>query len=481
MNYFNIFTAFSHILLVLTLGYYLITLLQWYNYKIERVIKNHKKISWHFLYFFLPILAYYLAGKYFWIYFYFGLLPAIYLWYRKLDKPLVFTKRVKNFFFILLFITLFLDTLCWIKFYCKILPTLIPLILTLIISNTIQKIIFNSYKKEAIKKLKEINPTIIAITASYGKTSIKNFIYQIIKKEFISYKTPRSVNTLAGLIQDINNDLPQNSEVYIAEAGARQRGDIDEIATFLNQQISVVGSIGPAHIEYFKSLDNIRDTKMEILNSKKLQKAFIHTSANVNPKNDKRVEIFGNDIKLICSNLDGITFSIKLNNKEEEFFAPILGSFNTINITAAIKVAYFLGIDIEKIKKAVSTLPQVEHRLQKIEAGGKLIIDDSFNGNFEGMSSSYDLASLYNGRKVIITPGIVESSDEANEKLAKKIDKIFDLVIITGELNKDILDHNISNTKKIILKDKSKIQNLLAKETKAGDLILFSNDAPNFI
>ena len=481
MDYFKIFELFSHILLILTLGYYLITLLQWYNYKIERVIKNHKKVSWHILYFLLPLVAYYLSGKYFWIYFYFGLLPALFIWYKKLDKPLVFTKRVKNFFLILLFLTIILDTLSLVKFHSKIFPTIITLILAMVISNTIQKMIFNSFKKEAIKKLNEINPTIIAITASYGKTSIKNFIYHILKKEFNSYKTPRSVNTLAGLIQDVNNCLPKNCEVYIAEAGARERGDIDEIARFLNHQVAVVGSIGPAHIEYFKTLDNIRDTKMEILNSKRLKKAFIHESAKVDPKDDKRIEIFGNDTKLISSNLDGITFSINIDGKDEEFFAPILGAFNTINLTAAIKVAHYLGIDTQKIKKALTTLPQVEHRLQKIEAGGKLIIDDSFNGNFDGMSSSYDLASLYDGRKVIITPGIVESTKEANEKLAKKIDEIFDLVIITGELNKDILDKNIKNSKKIILKDKSNIEELLAKETKEGDLILFSNDAPSFI
>jgi len=481
MPYIKIFTIFSQILLLLALGYYLITLLQWYNYKLTRVIKNHKKVSWHILYFLLPIFAYYITGIYFWIYFYFGYLPALYLWKGRLDKPLVFTKRVKNFFFILLFITIVLDTICLAKFHCQILGIVIPLFLSLFLSNTIQKIIFNSYKKEAQRKLKEINPTIIAITASYGKTSIKNFLYHILKKEFYSYKTPRSVNTIAGLIQDVNNDMPKNTRVYIAEAGAREKGDIDEIAKFLNHNIAVVGSIGPAHIEYFKTLDNIRDTKMEILNSSNLTHAFIHKSANVNPKGDKKLEIFGDDIKLISSNLEGITFTINLNNKEEEFFAPLLGSFNTINLAASIKVANFLGVDLKKIKKEVSTIPQVEHRLQKIEAGGKLIIDDSFNGNFEGMTTSYDLASLHNGRKVIITPGIVESSSEANEKLAKKIDEIFDLVIITGELNREILDKNITRAKKIILKDKSTIEEILAKETKEGDLILFSNDAPNFI
>ncbi len=481
MDYFKIFETISHILLVLTLGYYLITNLQWYNYKLERVLLKHKKVSWHIIYFLVPVFAYYMAGKYFWIYFYFGLLPALFIWNKRLDKPLVMTARVKRFFAILLFFTVVLDALCLAKFHCQIFSLVIPLVLAYLISSFIEKMAFNSYKKEAEKKLKELDVKIIAITASFGKTSIKNFIHQIISKKYNSYKTPRSVNTLGGLIKDVNQDMPKDTEIYIAEAGAREKGDIDEIARFLNHHIAVVGSIGEAHIEYFKSLENIRNTKMEILNSNRLEKAFIHTSANVDPKDDKRIKVYGDKTKLISSNLDGITFSIELDGKDEEFFAPLLGSFNIINLTASVLVARELGLEMEEIRKALKTLAQVEHRLQKIEAGGKLIIDDSFNGNLEGMTDSYELCSLHNGRKVIVTPGIVESTEEANKTLAKKIDDIFDIVIITGSLNKDILEKNITRAKKIILEDKSKMQEVLAKETTAGDLIIFSNDAPSFI
>jgi UDP-N-acetylmuramoyl-tripeptide--D-alanyl-D-alanine ligase len=405
------------------------------------------------------------------------LLPALFIWYRRLDKKLVLTSRVKRFFLVLAFFTVVIDLLCFTLFKCQTFGVLIPLALATGVSMLYEKILFNSFKKEAGRKLSKISPKIIAITASYGKTSIKNFTHHIIKDSFKAYKTPRSVNTLAGLIKDINIDMPNNIEIYIAEAGARETGDIDEIAKFLNHNIAVVGKIGPAHIEYFKSLENIRDTKMEILNSQNLDRAFVHISANVDPKENKRVTIFGDDIKIVSSNLDGISFCID----NEEYFAPVLGEFNAINITVAILISLELGIDRDVIKQRVSTIPQVEHRLQKIESGGKIIIDDSFNGNLEGMSSSYELMSSYQGRKVIITPGIVESTDEANIQLAQKIDRIFDLVIITGLTNSDLLDQNIINTKKIILKDKRELEDTLANSTFVGDLILFSNDTPTFM
>ncbi len=480
MDNFLIFTLISHFILTLTLGFYLILNMQWYSYRLERVLFHHKKYIWHILYFLIPLLAYYVSGKYFWIYFYFGLLPALFIWYKKIDKKLVFTSRVKRYFIFLIFALVITDTLCLSSLYCHVFGVVLPLLFALLGSHLFEKMLFLGFKKQARRKLDSMqNLKIVAITASYGKTSMKNFLYQMLKSHFKTYMTPRSVNTLGGLMKDVNDSLPKDTQIYIAEAGARERGDIDEIAHFLQQDFAIVGNIGPQHIEYFKTLENIRNTKMEILHSDKLKKAFVHNSANV--KANEKVEIFGENIKNIKATLDGVSFSLEIDGKSEKFFAPLLGEFNAVNITAAILVAKELGLDIKDIQKAVSKLESVEHRLQKIEAGGKIIIDDSFNGNLEGMISSYDLVKTFEGRKILITPGVVESDEETNIKLAQKIDTIFDLVIITGELNSKILDTHIQKSKKIILKNKQELEDILAKQTKAGDLILFSNDAPAFM
>ena len=140
-----------------------------------------------------------------------------------------------------------------------------------------------------------------------------------------------------------------------------------------------------------------------------------------------------------------------------------------------------LGMSIDEIKLALHELKPVEHRLHLSKAGGKLILDDSFNGNIEGMLEAVQIASTHEGRKVIVTPGIVESTMEANVQFAKAVDEVFDLVIITGSLNSKVIEKVIKRTKPIILEDKSKLQDILAKETHLGDLILFANDAPNFI
>lgn len=478
MEYLSIVTK---IVLVLSLGWYLITNLQWYNYKLSRVIFKHHKWQWHLTFFISPIVLFFIIpSPYFDIYFFVLYFVSFILWNRKLDRSLVLTSRVKRFLTILL-ITIFVQiSLCLDDDFCSKITLFLTLIVTLILSNIIEKILFLLFKSRAKKRLLENKDLkIVAITASYGKTSIKNFLHHVLKNHFKTYKTPRSVNTIVGLVLDVNRDLPKDTQIYIAEAGARVKGDIKTIANFLEPQIAVVGSVGEQHIEYFKTLENIKNTKKEILLSPRLQKAFVHSSANVVPS--EKIEEFPNNLHIVKSNLDGLWFDMELNGKVEHFYAPILGSFNAINLAAVVLVATHLGMSVLEINEALTTLPQVEHRLQKIEANGKIIIDDSFNGNLEGMLEAINISSNYNGRKVIITPGLVESTDSANILLAKEIDKVFDFVIITGTLNANILKANINEDKVFVLKDKTMLETTLARTTKSGDLILFANDAPNFI
>jgi UDP-N-acetylmuramoyl-tripeptide--D-alanyl-D-alanine ligase len=291
--------------------------------------------------------------------------------------------------------------------------------------------------------------------------------------------TPRSINTIGGIVKDVNDDLPPQTQIYIAEAGARQTGDIEEIALFLEPQYAIIGSVGEQHIEYFKTLDNIIYTKMELLKSPRLKHGFVHNSIPI--KDYDTITKFPNDLKIISNDLNGICFEISINNQIEQFKAPILGQFNAINLSAVILAAYKFGIKLEDIKMTLLNIKPVEHRLCLNKIGGKTILDDSFNGNLEGMLEAINIAKTFDGKKIIITPGIVESTKEANITLAKAIDKVFDFVIITSCLNKDILKENIIKTKTLVLSNKKDLERALIEHSKSGDLILFANDAPNFI
>ena len=588
----------THIFFTFAIGFYLITCLQWFSYKPARIIFHFTKPAWHLYFLILPLAAYFgceiavgLGAAKFGTAFLYALCAAkiliiaayaltLYFWQRGLDKKLVFTPRVKRFFAILA-VCAFGFSAAFYAAEAPILPIFLPLGAALAASFAYERAQAAKFKAAARKKLAQVpSLTIIQITASYGKTSIKNFLYQILKSDFRCYKTPRSVNTLAGLVRDVNEALPADTQIYIAEAGARLSGDIAEITEFLAPQIVVVGEIGAQHIEYFKSIENIRKTELEALTSVRLKHAFLHSSTQKSA--DERVTIYDEGLEICGADLDGIKFSLSLSEDEplasgenyvphveipaakgegqgglnldagsaayaekdknsknygadfdeansiscaewseqefyeqaargdkicsdreqgvqeapnerkisngrrelcerHEFFAPILGKFNAANLAACIKIARFLGLSADKIKNRVAHVVAVEHRLARLDAGGKIIIDDSFNGNLSGMLQSYELMRSYGGRKVIITPGIVESTREDNETLAAKIDEIFDLAIITGELNSEVLQSKIDPAKTIVLKDKRDLQRVLSENTHSGDLILFSNDAPSFI
>ena len=481
MQNYEIAIAFiTNVIFVSALGWYLITNLQWYDYKLSRALFKHHKPHWHVIYFFIPFIAYYMTGKYFGIFFFFALLPALFIWHKNLDKKLVLTWRVKRFLILLVSLVFFQDFLCTLKSACETYGVFMPLALAYMGSFMIEKFLFFAFKKEAKKKLKSMDKLqIVAITGSYGKTSIKNFVAEILSKKYRVYATPRSVNTIGGIVKDVNESMPSDTEIYVCEAGARESGDIYEITTFLEPQNVVVGRVGLAHVEYFKTLKNIIATKLEIMQSPRLERAFIHTSVTDEPH--EKVTFFGNEIQNINATLDGTDFELNLDGNILSLHTNVLGSFQTMNISVAVQIAKRFGMSDEEIQSAVSILTPVAHRLQMIKAGGKLILDDGYNGNIDGMLEALRLCSLHGGRKVIVTPGLVESSDELNLKFIEAINSVFDIAIVTGSLNADLFDKNLKVKNKIMLSDKSKMQEVLISETRAGDIILFANDAPNFI
>ncbi len=472
-----------HTIFISLLGLYLITNLQWYSYKFERVLLKHSKPLWHVTYFGIPVIVAYFANQFFWLFLFLVYLPIMFLWYRKLDKKLVFTPRVKRFFFILISLSLFQDYLILIQIGREF-SYFYPLILTIIGSFTFEKMVYLSFYFKAEKKLKDMkNIKVIAITGSYGKTSIKNFLTETLSLKYKVYATPRSVNTVEGIVRDINENLKNHIDIYIVEAGARKKGDILNIAKLVKPHISIVGKIGLQHIEYFKNISNIRDTKMELAQSERLEKLFLHKSVDINGLDissfKNKIERYGNDIKDVSADLSGISF----NFKDVNYFSHILGAFQSENLEVVIKTAFIFDFSVDEVQRRLKSLKQVEHRLQKIETGDKIILDDGYNGNIDGMLDAFKLIETYKGRKVLVTPGLVESNEELNKQIAIEADKVFDLIIVTGDLNREIFRKNLNNENKIhlFLHEKSLLKNLLSEKTTKGDIILFANDAPNFI
>ena len=476
--------GFSAWIFTVTLGFYTICSLQWYSYKVERALFHCAKPKWHLYFALAPFVLFVLV---------LALLPKLSLiiaiayagliiyWQFKMATKLVMTERTTRYFLLLAFVSI----LCLFgggkKWYLLAPAIIIAVVLSVYISAFVEKKLGKKYIQKAKEKLDAMpNLKIVLITASYGKTSIKNYLKTLLDESYKTYASPRSVNTLMGLAADINDNLADNTQIYIAEAGARAKGDIAEITEFLNPHCVIIGQIGDAHIEYFKSIDAVRATKLEALQSTRLERIVAHSSTGLS--DDEKCVIYDKNVKNVKASLDALSFELKIAKDNFGFEIPkLLGEFNAANVAAAALMASYLGLNATQIDARSKHIKNAEHRLNRMDNAGKIIIDDGFNGNFEGMSASYRLCATYNGSKVLVTPGIIEGQKGINAKLAKVADGIFETVIITSALNAAELKSELKHAKVIELKHKSELVAALAKHTKAGDLVLFSNDAPQHI
>lgn len=386
--------------------------------------------------------------------------------------PLKFTNRVIRMFLTefvisILFLIIFpiKDNIILKLLILNLLSSIICMIVN-IINYPLEEFIRKMYIKDAKKKLQNMpNLIVIGITGSYGKTSVKNFLYKTLSARYEVLITPKNYNTTMGVVKTIRENLKSTHQIFICEMGATKVGDIKEICDIVKPQYGIITSIGPQHLESFKSLENVIKTKFELAKSVKEKSGVIFLNYNneyiARQELDMEVISYGienkkldyNGYDLISSN-KGLSF--KMNDQQGktfEFKTKVIGKHNIINITAAIAVANYLGIPMENLIPRVKEIQSVEHRLQLISHGNLTIIDDSYNSNPISSKSALDTLSEFDGIKIIVTPGLIELGAQENKynfELGEYMSKICDYIFLVGEKNaKNILDGiNSSNYSK---------------------------------
>ena len=322
-----------------------------------------------------------------------------------------------------------------------------------IIANFINSPIEKAGKQRYINQAKKIlndmpDLTVIGVTGSYGKTSVKNFLVKTLSQKYEVLTTPLNYNTTMGVVKTIRENLKPTHQIFICEMGATKLGDIKEICDIVKPKFGVITSIGPQHLESFKNIENVIKTKFELADSVKENggTVFLNYSNEylANKKDTYNILSYGiNDSSLnfnafdLHSSSKGLSFKMIDNNsnKEVEFQTKLIGKHNAINLAGAIGVANYLGIPLEKIVPAVRNIKSVEHRLQLIPHGDLTIIDDSYNSNPVSSKSALETLSEFEGTKIIVTPGLVElgnDSEKYNFELGKNIADVCDYVFLVG-------------------------------------------------
>lgn len=426
-------------------------------------------------------------------------------------KPLVITARVKRFIttlvlvnLIILFLTIFVNdyflvVLALISSFNFYLIGLIN-----IINYPVEKIVFLYYKNKAKTKLREMdNIKIIGITGSYGKTSCKNILRDILSGAYNTLETPRSVNTLNGIMIVINNTLSKFDEVFIAEMGAYAKGDIKALANLVKPKYAIITRIGLAHLYTFGSEENIIEGKMELVESLPRDGIAVlnkddSKQIGYHIKNKCKVLWIGIDTKEevdvrasnIKSSKQGISFDVKFKGDENiyKFKTKLLGVHNVYNILSSLALANSFKIDKKKLVESVARIKPVEHRLELKKIGNFYQIDDAFNSNPVGASNALDVLDTMPGIKVVVTPGMIELGEveySENKKFGKHIAKVADKVILVGEkvtkaIKEGILEEGFNKDNLYVINDVKESYKMIQNFNENKDIYaLYENDLPD--
>lgn len=343
----------------------------------------------------------------------------------------------------------------------------------------------------------------IGITGSYGKTSAKFILGTILSEKYKVKVTPHSYNTPMGVCRVINDDLDDRYEVFIAEMGARYVGDIQQMCALVRPQYGLITSVGPQHLETFGNVETVAKTKYELIEALPQDGVafFPHDGGicdTLYEKTDKKKKRFGlvtseTVLDLTADDIrvgpDGSDFSLATATGEKaSCHTRLLGKHNILNILGAATVAQTLGLSLEEIAKGIEKIEPIEHRLQIVPTNnGITVIDDAFNASPIGTRAALDVLSQFDGRKIIITPGLVELGEkEAEENIAfgQAMAEVVDIAILVGEkramqMAQGLDKANFNKENIYIVASLNKATEQLAAISQIGDVILFENDLPD--
>jgi UDP-N-acetylmuramoyl-tripeptide--D-alanyl-D-alanine ligase len=362
----------------------------------------------------------------------------------------------------------------------------------------------------ARRNLSKAGPVVIGITGSYGKTSTKEYLAHILSARYRVLATPKSYNTLMGVCLVINSDLTggETYDYFIVEMGAYIEGEIRRICNLTKPQISIMTAVGPQHLERFGSLEATARAKYEIIEALPpdgvgvfnwdnhyvralYEKGYPKTRIAVSWENADHATQLRFLARNVQQTVEGLEFDVvdTLLDEQLHFSTRLLGQHNVTNILLATAVARHLGLTLTEIAVRVASLEPAEHRLQtKTLPGGITVIDDAYSANPVGAQNVLDVLALYqHGRRVLITPGIVELGplqDQENHKLGVRAAQVCTDIVLVGieqtrPIQKGVREAGFSEDHLCVFDTRDEAIAWFNRELQEGDTVLFLNDLPD--
>lgn len=441
---------------------------------------------------------------------------------KKFKKPLVYTARVKR-----LMTTFFILTAVFVTFACLNLRStedgdevwgrnsltyilinsalyLTPLLVVLanLLNKPIEKAVQNWYINDAKKKLADM-PSLhkVGITGSYGKTSMKFYLSELLSSQYETLKTPESFNTPMGVTITIRRDLRPTHQYFICEMGARRVHEIKELCGIANPHDGIITSVGPQHLETFRSIENVLNTKFELADAVQAAGGKIYLNGDNELIRRKAPEYKntvlyglqeGNDYRAtdITVSDKGTEFTVTAPDGESlRYSMKLLGEHNVQNVLGAIAYAHGTGISLDKLLLPVKRIAAVPHRLQLLDKGnGITYIDDAYNSNPNGCRAALNVLSLFDACRILVTPGMVElgaKQEELNFEFGQEAAKACDYIVLVGKNQTVPIYNGIKdagyNMEQVFVADNlnEALAKVQAYQTSKKKVVLLENDLPD--
>ncbi len=347
---------------------------------------------------------------------------------------------------------------------------------------------------------------VIGICGSYGKTSTKEFLAEILSEKFNVLKTEKHQNSEVGIAQCVLNNLKPEHQIFVVEMGTYGVGGIKLLCDIARPKIGILTGINEQHLALFGSQGNIIKAKYELIENlpqdgiavfngdnkyclelykmTKISKK-IYTVDKLPSEMMLQSNIWAENIKI---EKKFISFSVK-NPKGDvgHFTINLLGSQNIPNILAAIITAQELGMELKEISDACLKIKPEQGPIKLIQGkDGLNILDTSYSANPDGVIADLDYLKIYPGKKIIVIPCLIElgkASKEVHKRIGEKIAEVCDLAIITtkerfedlkmGAIEKGMMKENI-----VLIENPEEIINRIKLFAIPGDTVLLEGRVP---
>jgi UDP-N-acetylmuramoyl-tripeptide--D-alanyl-D-alanine ligase len=339
---------------------------------------------------------------------------------------------------------------------------------------------------------RQVNPRVVALTGSNGKTTLKEMLTAILSRE----------NHVLATLGNLNNDIGvpltllrlQDEEIAIVEMGANHIGEIDYLSKMARPDVAILNNAGRAHVGEFGSEENIAHAKAEILNGLNEHGVFIYNA------DSKWVPLW----KKLAGNIDCISFGVsaeadyrllddyRLTWEDSGFYTvfsigekqtgdrqviclPLAGQHNAMNATAAFAAARVLGVSFKTISESLRSLKAVKGRLKPVSGkNGQMILDDAYNANPDSVSAAMDVLITAPGRRILVLGDLAELGDDAENMHAElgrlAFRKGIDVLLTCGGISRN--SANSFNKESRHFTTRELLVSWLKSNTGKGDFIL---------